>query len=133
MSDNTRHSDTPSSGVGKRIRCDVQNCVQPAMMRIDFHLFCLNHVVAHCHERLQTCQEQVGRTLVPSSDSITDNYRFVRECASSIAGFLVARSELANIDRARLLDIMLWAAELDEKYDRPLGHYRSIAKSAAGS
>lgn len=111
----------------------MQDCIQPAAMRIDFHLFCLDHLVAHCHERLQKCQQQVGRSLAPSSDPISENYRFLCECASTIAGFLIARSELENIDRARLLDIMLWAAELDEKYDRPLGHCRSIAKSAAGS
>jgi len=133
MSENNRHPDASTSGVGKRIRCDMQDCIQPAAMRIDFHLFCLDHLVAHCHERLQKCQQQVGRSLAPSSDPISENYRFLRECASTIAGFLIARSELENIDRARLLDIMLWAAELDEKYDRPLGRCRSIAKSAAGS
>jgi hypothetical protein len=133
MSDNSWHPDAPASGVGKRVRCDVQGCAQPAIMRIDFHLLCLDHVVTHCHERLQKCQQEVGRALAPLSDPVSENYRFVRECASSIAGFLIARSEVENIDRARLLDIMLWAAELDEKYDRPLGHYRSIAKSAAGS
>jgi hypothetical protein len=133
MNENTWHPASSTSGVEKRIRCDVKDCVQSAVMRIDFHLFCLEHVVAHCHERLQKCQQEVGHNIAPSGDAIFENYSFLRECTSSIAGFLMARPELENIDRARLIDIMLWAAELDEKYDRPVGRWGMIAKGAAGS
>ncbi len=133
MNENTWDPNPSTSGIAKRIRCDMKDCLQSAVMRIDFHLFCLDHVVEHCHERLQKCQQEVGRSLAPPGDAISENYSFLRECTSSIAGFLIARSELQNIDRARLLDIMLWSAELDEKYDRPAGRWRLIAKSAAGS
>lgn len=133
MNENTWHPDASMSASAKRIHCDAKDCVQSAVMRIDFHLFCLDHVVAHCHERLQKCQQEVGRSLAPSSDAISRNYSFLRECTSNIAGFLIARPEMENIDRARLLDIMLWAAELDEKYDRPVSGWRLLAKGAAGS
>ena len=133
MNENTWHPDASTSGVAKRVGCDAKDCAQSAVMRIDFHLFCLDHVIAHCHERLQKCQQDAGRSLAPSGDGVSGNYSFLRECTSSVAGFLIARPELENIDRARLLDIMLWAAELDEKYDRPIGRWRLIGKSAAGA
>lgn len=49
-----------------------------------------------------------------------------------MAGFLMGRLELENIDRARLLDVLLWAAELDGKYGRPAPHCRVVAKGAGG-
>lgn len=133
MSDNTCHPTASISSDAKRVRCDAHDCAHSAVMRIDFHLFCLDHLVAHCHERLQKCQEEVGRRLAPSGHTVSGNYSFVRECTSSIAGFLMARPELENIDRARLLDVMLWATELDEKYNRPIGRWRVVAKSVAAS
>ncbi|HEY6467605.1 MAG TPA: hypothetical protein VIY69_16505 [Candidatus Acidoferrales bacterium] len=61
------------------------------------------------------------------------NNCFLEECTSRVAGFLMGRPELQNIERARLLDVLLWAAELDGKYGRPAPHCRVVAKGAGGS
>ena len=125
-------SNTSSSfGVVRQIRCDSPDCSQPAVLRLDFHLLCLHHLVEHCHRRLETCQQEVCRNFVPTDDVLASNNTFLEECTSKLAGFLMARTELENIDRARVLDVLLWAVELDAKYACPAAQCRASAKCAA--
>jgi hypothetical protein len=119
-------SQSSSFGVIRQIRCDYSDCALPAVLRLDVHFFCLDHLVSHCHTRLQACQQERSRLAgLPACRQASVNC-FVDECASKVAAFLVARTELPNIDRARLLDVLLWATELDGKADRP----RPIARFA---
>jgi hypothetical protein len=121
-----------SFGVLRQIRCDTQDCSRLAVLRLDMHLFCMDHLVSHCLERLEACQSEMCGNHVPEDASLYSNNCFLEECTSRLAGFLMARAELGNYDRARLLDVLLWAAELDGKYGRPAPKCRAIAKSASG-
>jgi len=47
---------------------------------------------------------------------------FLEECHSKIASVLIAGSGFTNMERARLLDILLWASELTEKRRRQWPH-----------
>ena len=123
-------SNSSSFGVVRQIRCDAHDCSQPAVLRLDFHLLCLDHLVEHCHRRLETCQQEVCRNFVPTEDVLESNNTFLGECTSKLAGFLMARTELQNIDRARLLDVLLWAVELDAKYACPATKCRATIKCA---
>lgn len=115
------------------IRCEFAHCARSAVLRLDCRLFCLEHLVSHCLKRLEACQKEICRNLVPADDAVVRNNCFLEECTSTVAGFLMGRPELENIDRARLLDVLLWAAELDGKYGRPAPHCRAVAKGAGGS
>jgi hypothetical protein len=119
-----------SFGVIRQIPCDGPECKSPAILRLDHHIFCLDHLVLHCLDRLEACQREICHHAIPSGDSIASNNCFLEECTSRIAGFLMARSDLANIERARLLDVLLWAAEIDAKYIGSQPVCRAIAKSA---
>jgi hypothetical protein len=123
-------SSSCSFGVVRQIRCDSENCSRPAALRLDFRLLCLDHLVEHCHKRLETCQQEVCRNFVPAEDVLESNNTFLEECTSKLAGFLMARTELENIDRARLLDVLLWAVELDAKYACPTAKCRAAVKCA---
>jgi hypothetical protein len=102
-----------SFGVIGRIYCGSHDCTDPAALGLGMHLFCLNHFVLHCHARLEEYQQECRLHLVLAEDRRTIILRFLEECMSKVAALLMARPELANIDRARLLDILLWAAEVD--------------------
>jgi hypothetical protein len=130
--DQSKDSWEHSFGVAP-IRCEFPHCVRSAVLRLDCRLFCLEHLVSHCHKRLEACQQEICRNLVPTEDTVAKNNCFLEECTSRVAGFLMGRPELQNIDRARLLDVLLWAAELDGKYGRPAPHCRAVASGAAGS
>ena len=122
-----------SFGVVRQIRCDSQDCSRAAVLRLDFHLLCLDHLVEHCYKRLETCQQEVCRNFVPTEDVLESNNTFLEECTSKLAGFLMARTELQNIDRARVLDVLLWAVELDAKYACPATKCRAAVKCAGGT
>jgi hypothetical protein len=116
-----------SFGAVRQIRCDFQGCSQSAILRLDRRLYCLDHLVAHCLERLEACQRQICWNAAPADNIVTSNECFLEECTSKVAGFLIGRPGLQNIDRARLLDVLLWAAELDGKYDRSALKCRAAA------
>lgn len=115
------------------IHCEFPHCARAAVLRLDRRFFCLEHLVKHCHQRLEACQQESCLNLSPANDAAISDDCFLEECTSSVAGFLMGRPELENIDRARLLDVLLWAAELDGKYGRTAPHCRVAAKGAGGS
>jgi hypothetical protein len=119
-----------SFGVVRQIRCDGHACDRPAVLRLDYHIFCLDHLVAHCLDRLEGCQREICRNMVPSAEALTSNNCFLEQCTSRVAGFLMARSDLSNMDRARLLDVLLWAAEIDARYIGSQPACRAVAKCA---
>jgi hypothetical protein len=119
-----------SFGVVRPVQCDRLGCSRPAALRLDLHLLCLDPLVNHCLERLEMCQQEICRNLVPRSDALAGNSCFLEECTSKVAGFLMARVDLQNIDCARLLDVLLWAAELDTKYAFASPKCRAFAQCA---
>ena len=122
MSDNSPQSlprpGLSSVGIVKKVRCDYQKCPRPAVLRLDVHFFCVDHLVSHCYKRLESYQQQTSRNLVLAANKQAKITSFLDECASKLAAFLVARPELPNLERARLFDVLLWATELDRKCPR---------------
>lgn len=114
-----RASNTQSSA-GKSIPCDTAECSQHAVCWIDFRFLCVGHLVSHCYDRLEEC-ERAGGTHRAASDEEKSpaSSAFLGDCPAKIASLLITHTGLENIERARLLDILLWANELDRKR-RPL-------------
>jgi hypothetical protein len=100
--------DSHSLAVIRRIiRCDQCSPREAAVCSVELRFFCLNHFVAYCYKRLEECEKALsGR---PGPDPART---FLRECATQAAKLLLIQLELQNVDRARLLDIVLWANEL---------------------
>jgi len=98
------------------IPCESPQCSQRAVSWVDFRFFCIDHLVSHCYERLEEC-ERAGSAQRMWSDSPQGQLsaQFLEECAARIATLLITHTALENIERARLLDILLWANELDRK------------------
>jgi hypothetical protein len=100
----------------KIIRCDECASRQAAVCSVELRFFCVNHFADYCYRRLTECEKALGdgRRREPVRG-------FLRECATQAAKLLLIRSELQNVDRARLFDIMLWANEL---FYRSISHVR---------
>jgi len=104
---------TTAENIRKTIRCDSRDCPDPAILRMDFELLCLGHLVSHCHERIEACQSQACQEIGDAGGRRADGC-FLEECSPKIAVLLVAQTQkLGNIERAQLLDILLWSAELE--------------------
>jgi hypothetical protein len=89
------------------IRCDECSPRQAAVCSVELRFFCLNHFVAYCYKRLEESEKALRHR--SRLDSVPG---FLRESATQAAKLLLIQRELQNMDRARLLDIVLWANEL---------------------
>ena len=93
--------------IRKIIRCDECSPRQAAVSSVELRFFCLNHLVDYCYRRLEECEKALAGG--QSRESVRS---FLRECATQAAKILLIQRQLQNVDRARLLDIVLWANEL---------------------
>jgi len=100
----------------KLIRGDHCACEHHAVCLIELRFLCMNHFAAYCYQRLAEYENESTESSNPDCAR-----RFLRECAAQATKLSLIGYELQNIDRARLLDIVLWANDLIN---------RSILKSA---
>lgn len=101
----------------KAAACEFNHCTSRAALTIESRKLCIDHVVSYCYFRLQECEqgegfEFIGSGVARSTSEILEEYR------SNMASVLIVRTDLSNLERARLLDILLWATELFEKEKR---------------
>ena len=110
------HPEDARASTGKSIPCDSADCSEHAVSWLDFRFLCVGHLVSHCYDRLEE-YERAGATHKVLSDEGRSQAGpgFLEDCSAKIASLLVTHTALENIERARLLDILLWANELDRK------------------
>ena len=118
-----------SSGSGKSKTCAETGCSQHAILLLDKRSFCAEHLASHCYSRLQECEQGEATPFSATEAAISSDTVFLDECRTKLASLLVVYTRLTNIERARLLDILLWASELAEKQ----GERRPGRATAAGA
>jgi hypothetical protein len=91
--------------------CAVDFCEGAGVASLAQQDFCVNHFIELCYENLQRIDprgQQMGRMpLDPASLRA-----FVEECSHRALEVAVHCENLENLQRGRLLDILLWAGEL---------------------
>lgn len=113
---------------GELIVCESSDCSTRAVSWFDLHHLCLDHLAAYCYVRLEACQQEcTGRGIL---DSNTQDIwaRFLDECTQKILVVLLKSANLKNVERARLIDIFLWATELNHKYGSIPQRWRAASK-----
>ncbi len=91
--------------------CAVDFCEGAAVASLAQQDFCLNHFIDLCYENLQRIDprgQKAGRLPLdlPSLRS------FVEECSARTLHVALHCEDISNLQRGRLLDILLWAGEL---------------------
>jgi hypothetical protein len=99
-----------STTLGNRI-CAVDFCDAAAAGSLAQQDFCLEHFIELCYENLQRIdprgQKDRGFTLgLPAMRA------FVEECSGRALEVAMRSENIGNLQRGRLLDILLWAGEL---------------------
>lgn len=99
-----------SKMLGNKI-CAVDFCEGAAVASLAQQDFCLNHFIELCYENLQRIdprgQKAERMPLDPASLRA-----FVEECSGRALDVALHCEDLNNLQRGRLLDILLWAGEL---------------------
>jgi hypothetical protein len=91
--------------------CSAEGCERESISFIDGNPFCRSHFIDVCYARLERYEEQrKGHTLaVTDSESLR---RFINECSRQADSIEQHANDLDNLERAKLVDIILSASEL---------------------
>jgi hypothetical protein len=96
--------------VGKR-SCWVGSCGSAAITTLDHQALCLNHFLMRCYERLDGLDPR-GRKFSAEPIDVISMRAFIEECSRKALDVSLQSQTLSNLQRGRLLDILLWAGEL---------------------
>src|SRR5260370_14789713 len=88
--------------------CAVQGCEQNADAVIDGQAFCRDHFISHGYSQLERFDEmqKTHRLNMPDAETVR---RFINQCSRQADGIEHTTKDLGNLERARLLHIILWA------------------------
>jgi PilZ domain len=91
--------------------CSSKGCERTGISSVDGDALCRTHFINVCYERLESYEEKrKGHTL-----SLTDAEsmrRFINECSRQADEIEQKADDLDNLERAKLVDIILTASEL---------------------
>jgi hypothetical protein len=91
--------------------CRTQGCAQTAEATIDGEVFCREHFISHCYVQLERFDEMQKQHRLSISDAESVR-RFINESSRQADEIEHTARDLENLDRARLLHIILWANEV---------------------
>jgi hypothetical protein len=99
-----------SKSVETRI-CAVDFCEGPATASLAQQDFCVDHFIELCYENLQRIDPR-GRHERQMALELPAMRGFIEECSQRALEVAMHCQNLENLQRGRLLDILLWAGEL---------------------
>lgn len=91
--------------------CRVGSCGCAATTTLDEQALCLNHFLQRCYEKLEGLDPR-GRKFNAELVDVADMRAFIEECSRKALDVSLHSEKLSNLQRGRLLDILLWAGEL---------------------
>ena len=91
--------------------CSEDACGGAAITSLDQQAFCLNHFLLHCYARLEALDPR-NRNYRAESANLAAMRAFIEECSRKALDVSLHQENLSNLERGRLLDILLWAGEL---------------------
>jgi hypothetical protein len=96
--------------LGKR-NCRMGSCSGTAITTLDRQALCLNHFLSRCYEKLEGVDPR-GRKFSTEAVDVASMRAFIEECSRKALDVSLQSKNLSNLERGRLLDILLWAGEL---------------------
>lgn len=110
--------DRSESPTGRPVRtklaernCSEDACQSAAATSLDQQAFCLNHFLLRCYAKLEALDPRGQKSREDRVD-LAAMRAFIEECSRKALEVSLHRENLTNLERARLLDILLWASEL---------------------
>ena len=91
--------------------CSESPCHSAAATSLDQQALCLNHFLLRCYARLEAVDPRGQKSREERVD-LAAMRAFIEECSQRALEVSLRRANLTNLERARLLDILLWASEL---------------------
>ena len=92
-------------------RCSIESCDQAVSATLEGEALCRGHFISACYDQLERYDEmqKAHRLSVADAESVR---RFINQSSRQADEIEHNTKEIDNLDRARLLHIILWANEL---------------------
>jgi hypothetical protein len=92
--------------------CAESNCASPAAATLHQRAWCVEHFVAQCYQALERMERLTSQALTPRGPACEEARAFLDECSLQTLRVCLGSENLNNLERGRLLDVLLWAGEL---------------------
>ena len=115
--------------------CSEDHCESPALIMLGTKPRCLHHFIARCYEWLDCLDPIIRRRIFVESET-SRVQSMVEECSNRALLVSLRCEDLTNLDRSRLLDILLLSSDLLFQLRVPRNEFPVLfgqrAKSRAG-
>jgi hypothetical protein len=92
-------------------QCTTETCTENGVIALAGNSLCLEHFFEECYERLEKYDPQV-RCISREMATLDGTPMALEELVKRVLIVCLQHENLSNLDRSRLLDILLWAGEL---------------------
>jgi hypothetical protein len=91
--------------------CREDACKGAAITSLDEEALCLNHFLLRCYAKLEAVDPRSQKFREDPVD-LPSMRAFIEECSQKALEISLQSENLSNLERGRLLDILLWSGEL---------------------
>jgi hypothetical protein len=98
--------------------CEVRSCEKISAALLHGQDLCLTHFLAKAYEYLESFDRRAegpGGKQISRSLNTAEARSFVKECSIQALRVSLRSATLTNLERSRLLDILLWTGELSDR------------------
>lgn len=93
------------------LKCAAEACLEAAVASLDEGHVCRAHFLVGAYRHLESIMSQVQEPQFHNRQGELAS-RFLEQCMREATNIACAEDGLTNLERAQLLDILLWASEL---------------------
>lgn len=97
--------------------CRVAGCDKPSAASLEARALCREHFVTACYDRLDEYRDRLTNRPYPV-ESTEVMWRFVTEASRQLIALTQQAENLDNLERARMLDLLLCVADLSQRLRR---------------
>jgi hypothetical protein len=102
--------------------CGIEGCSAAKVATLDHQALCLDHFFTKCYVTLECFDRwraHSSEKLAKESQTVSGEQvrAFLQACSGQALNVSLQCKEMTNLQRARLLDVLLWAGELSEISD----------------
>src|SRR5271170_4424772 len=110
--------------------CAVEGCYDLAAAALDEQTLCLDHFLSRCYQALETYDGRRDHTFQVHDTEGAQRRHFLEECSTQALNVGLRNENLNNLQRSRLLDVLLWAGELSDCASAPQFGLRSSSEQS---
>jgi hypothetical protein len=91
--------------------CGRSGCSEPGVVTFGAGTLCSEHFLVACYEALGRIDRGMGLRARDATEA-REAKRVAHECARGVLDVSLNAAELSNLQKARLLDVLLWADDI---------------------